>query len=74
MAEQSRRMSLVESVANVAIGYGIALLTQLAVFPAFGCVSLAQNAAIGAIFTVVSIVRSYCLRRVFERMRVRGKP
>ena len=25
MAEQSRRMSLVESVANVAIGYGIAL-------------------------------------------------
>lgn len=27
-AEQSRRMSLVESLANVAIGYGIALLTQ----------------------------------------------
>lgn len=73
MAEQSRRMSFVESVANVAIGYGIALLTQLAVFPAFGLhVSLAQNAAIGAIFTVVSIVRSYCLRRVFERMRVRA--
>ena len=57
MADQSRRMSLVESVANVAIGYGIALLTQLAVFPAFGLhVSLEQNAAIGAIFTVVSIV------------------
>lgn len=52
MADQSRRMSLVESVANVAIGYGIALLTQLAVFPAFGLhVSLEQNAAIGAIFT-----------------------
>ena len=40
---------------------------------AFGLyASLAQNAAIGAIFTVVSIVRSYCLRRVFERLRVRA--
>ena len=73
-AEQSRRMSLVESLANVAIGYGIALLTQLAVFPLFGLsVSLWQNAAIGGIFTVVSIARSYCLRRVFERLRVRAK-
>lgn len=73
MSEQSRRMSLIESVANVAIGYGIALLTQMVVFPAFGLhVSMEQNAAIGAIFTVVSIVRSYCLRSVFERLRVRA--
>ena len=73
MAEQSRRMSLAESLANVAIGYGIALLTQLAVFPLFGLrVTMADNLAIGAIFTVVSIARSYCLRRVFERMRVVG--
>ena len=73
MAEQSRSMSLVESVANTAVGYGIALLAQMLVFPAFGLhVTLAQNAAIGAIFTVVSIARSYCLRRMFERLRVRA--
>ena len=33
--KQSRRMSLVESLANVAVGYGIAVLTQIAVFPFF---------------------------------------
>lgn len=73
MHQQSRRMSMVESMANVAIGYSIAVLAQVLVFPLFGLhASLADNLAIGAIFTVVSIVRSYCLRRMFERLRVRG--
>lgn len=64
---QSRRMSAVEAVANVVVGYGVALATQLAVFPLFGlAASIGDNLAIGAIFTVVSIVRSYALRRVFN--------
>jgi len=64
---QSRRMSAVEAVANVAVGYGVAIATQLAVFPLFGLVaSIGDNLAIGGIFTVVSIVRSYVLRRVFN--------
>ncbi len=33
---QSRLMSLVEAVANVAVGYGVAVLTQMLVFPLFG--------------------------------------
>tara|TARA_R110000868_G_scaffold376380_1_gene641237 strand:- start:299 stop:520 length:222 start_codon:yes stop_codon:yes gene_type:complete len=65
-------MSMVEAVANVAVGYGIAVATQVAVFPVFGLhVSLADNLLMGAIFTVVSIVRSYSLRRIFEEIRVR---
>jgi len=37
------------------------------VFPMFGLqASLGDNLAIGAIFTVVSLVRSYALRRVFN--------
>ncbi|MCP4548490.1 MAG: hypothetical protein GY835_18690 [bacterium] len=69
---QSRRMSLVESLSNVAIGYGIAVVTQILVFPLFDLkVRLADNLAIGAIFTVVSIGRSYALRRLFEFVRVR---
>ena len=72
MAEQSRRMSLVESVANVAIGYCVAVMAQVLVFPLFGLhATLGENLAIGGIFSVVSIVRSYCLRRVFEAWRVR---
>lgn len=66
---QSRRMSAAESVANVAVGYGIALLTQVMVFGALEIpVSLGQNLWIGAVFTVVSLVRSYLLRRVFNRL------
>lgn len=64
---QSRRASLVEACANVAVGYGVAVATQIVVFPLFGLqASLAQNAAIGAVFTVVSLLRSYALRRLFN--------
>lgn len=34
--KQSRAMSLVESIANVAVGYGLAVGTQMLVFPLFG--------------------------------------
>jgi hypothetical protein len=71
---QSRAMSLVESIANVLAGFGVATATQSAIFPLFGLrTTLAENLVMGAIFTVVSIVRSYCLRRAFERIRVRAE-
>jgi hypothetical protein len=67
---QTRTMSAVESVANVAIGYGVAVATQAAVFPLFGIhASATDHLAIGGIFTVVSLVRSYCLRRAFNRIK-----
>ena len=60
-------MSFCESLVNVAIGYSVALATQIVVFPLFGLeVRLDQNLVIGAIFTVVSIARSYCVRRAFN--------
>jgi hypothetical protein len=65
-------MSLVEAIANVAVGYGVAVAMQIAVFPLFGLqTSLADNLALGAIFTMASIARSYVLRRTFEAIRVR---
>jgi hypothetical protein len=52
--KQSRRMSLVEALANVAVGFGVAVTTQIAIFPLFGLhASLEENLAIGAIFTVL---------------------
>ena len=70
--KQSRAMSLVESLANVAVGYGVAMVTQILIFPIFGLhTTLAQNLMMGAIFTVVSIGRSYALRRLFEEIRLR---
>jgi uncharacterized protein (DUF2062 family) len=71
--KQSRAMSLAESVANVIVGYGVAVGTQILIFPIFGLhTTLAQNLKMGAIFTVVSIARSFALRRLFEAVRVRG--
>ena len=65
---QSRRHSFVESVTNVAIGYGVALASQLAIFPVFEIhVPLSDNLVIGAWFTLVSIARSYMVRRWFTR-------
>ena len=70
--KQSRLMSLVESLANVLVGYGVAVVTQMAVFPLFGlALTVTENLLIGLIFTAVSIVRSYALRRGFEALRVR---
>ena len=64
---QSRTMSLVEAVVNVVVGYGVAVLTQMLVFPFFGLhASLGQNLGIGVIFTTVSLIRSYALRRFFN--------
>jgi membrane protein CcdC involved in cytochrome C biogenesis len=70
--KQSRLMSLVESLVNVLVGYGVAVAAQMLVFPLFGlAVTVSENLLIGLIFTVVSIVRSYALRRGFEVLRVR---
>ncbi|WP_027443850.1 DUF7220 family protein [Erythrobacter cryptus] len=70
--KQSRVMSLMESLANVVVGYGVAVVTQLVVFPLFGLhTTLAANLMMGAVFTLVSVVRSYGLRRLFEHLRER---
>ena len=67
---QSRRLSLLEAETNVVVGYALAVLTQLIVFPWFGlAASLQDNLAIGAAFVGVSLIRGYALRRVFERWR-----
>lgn len=64
---QSRKGSLLEAFINVAIGYGVAVASQIVIFPLFGVhVSVADNMAIGGFFTAVSIVRSYVLRRLFN--------
>ena len=66
-------MSMVESIVNVVVGYGVAVVTQTLIFPVFGLhTTLEQNLQMGAVFTLVSIARSFALRRVFEAMRVRS--
>lgn len=67
---QTRLMSLIEALANVLIGMLVSLLTQLIVFPLYGIeISIGANASLMLIFTVVSILRSYALRRIFVRFK-----
>jgi hypothetical protein len=68
--KQSRLMSLVEATTNVIVGYGVAVVTQILIFPIFGLqTTLGQNLAMGGIFTIVSLIRSFLLRRLFEAVR-----
>ena len=68
--QQSRLMSLAESVTNVVIGYVLAIATQIVVFPWFGIeTGLAEHLTIGLAFVGVSLARGYLLRRLFERWR-----
>jgi len=64
---QTRIGSLIESFMNICIGYLVALLSQIIIFPMFDIhVSLSDNLLIGAYFTGISLVRSYVIRRWFN--------
>ena len=64
---QSHRMSVVESLTNVIVGYTVALLGQLIVYPIMDIpVTIKQNLVIGAIFLTIGLARSYLLRRFFN--------
>jgi len=67
---QSKKLSLIESITNVIVGYGVSVIAQIVIFPVFGIhTTIKDNLFIGLFFTVVSIVRSYILRRVFNRIK-----
>ena len=67
---QSRTVSLGEAITNVMVGFVLALATQVTIFPMLDLhVSLGDNLVLGAIFTTVSIVRSFLLRRLFEAIQ-----
>ncbi len=71
--KQSRAMSLAEALANVVVGYVLAVATQIVVFPWFGIeTGLAEHMTIGLAFVGVSLARGYLLRRLFEAVRMRG--
>ena len=70
---QSRLMSLVEELADVAIGCAAAVLTQVLVCPvSVPTTTLAQNLKVGLVFTGVSILGSHPRRRAFEAPSSRG--
>jgi len=65
--QQTKLGSFYESLMNIAIGAVVALVSQLLVFPMFGIdVPLSTNLGIMAWFTLISVIRSYVIRRWFN--------
>lgn len=64
---QSRLGSLVEAIINTVIGFSINYIANLCIFPLFGLhISLMDNLLMGFIYTAISVIRSYCVRRWFN--------
>lgn len=65
--QQTRIGSLNESLIGILIGYVVALLSQVIIFPMYDMnVPLTTNLWIGAWFTLISLVRNYAVRRWFN--------
>jgi len=70
--KQSKAMSLIESLLNIAVGFGISLGAQVFFLPLLGVtIDFKQNLYFALIMTVISIARSFALRRVFEMLHIR---
>ena len=71
---QSKKHSLLEVSLNIAMGFLLAMLTNYLILPVFGAhVSLSANFWITLVFTVVSFIRSYIFRRIFNRITHNGR-
>lgn len=64
---QTRLGSLIEAIINVIIGFTINYAANMLIFPLFGFhITPGANLALGLIYTVISVARSYCVRRWFN--------
>jgi hypothetical protein len=72
---QTRAGSLVEALANIAVGFAINWAANMLILPMFGFhVTGAQAFHMGVLFTAISLVRSYVLRRWFNGLRFGHTP
>lgn len=69
--QQTRLMSLVESLATVVVGFELALLVQIRVFPAIGRqATVMHSMKLSVALTLLSTGRGQLLHRVFEAMHI----
>lgn len=64
---QTRLGSLFEAWINVAIGFAINFVANMTILPLIGFhITPGQNLFIGVLYTVISVARSYVIRRWFN--------
>ena len=65
---QSKKYSIIESVANTLIGLVTSFIIQIIIYPLLDIpVSIGQNIIITFVFLIVSIIRGYLIRRLFNK-------
>lgn len=71
---QSRKHSLMEITLSTSVGFGAAMVANAYLFPLFFNVHVnnTENFLITCCYTVISIVRGYIMRRVFNFLHTRG--
>ncbi|AUM59690.1 hypothetical protein HOS55_gp088 [Pseudomonas phage PMBT3] len=70
---QSKLASLVEVATNMVVGFIVSVYAQAVIFPMYGfsTLSLTENVQIVTIFTIISMIRSYLVRRFFNWLTAR---
>ena len=65
---QTKKQSFIESCVNVGLGWASGVLSQIILFPFFGiAIPVSQNMILAAWFTFISLIRSYIVRRWFNK-------
>ncbi len=68
---QPKKHSAFEAIINIFIGYWIGFLAQIIVFPFYDIkISFMQNITMSIIFTIISLIRSYAIRRIFNNFHL----
>lgn len=69
MKTQSKKLSSIEAITNTVVGLITSFLIQLVIYPTMDIkVSLGQNIIITLVFFIVSFLRGYLLRRLFNKL------
>ena len=71
---QTVKRSWKEAWSNIFIGFGINFIANIAILPLFGFTSLTveKNLILGAIYTGISLLRTFCIRRWFNKNDGKG--
>lgn len=70
--KQTRLMSLLESIGGTAIGFVVAFFANMLVLPWFGLSpSVTENLLLTTVYTAISILRGFGVRRLFEALHIR---
>jgi len=66
---QTNKQSIIEVIANTVIGFIISVGISIGLFPLMGIpITLSENISITIIFTIVGVIRSFIMRRIFNKL------